>query len=178
MLPTPINLRRRFGRRFKVKYEPAYEAEHGRGARVEDPWLMVLPCRYGHLYPFGGTLLAASVDGHPNVAGVLRRLRCCRIHQDGDFGELTVVFDVADFPKVAKIMKPRRRRVLSEEARQALLQASQATRFQPPRHGVESDLEARPRVPEAQPDPSHVSGVAAAIGRQKKSAATAGRRQR
>ena len=153
MIPTPINLRRRFGRRFRVRYEPAYEAEYGRGARLEDPCLMIIPCRYGHVYPFGGTNLAASVDGHPNVAGVLRRLPCCRVHQDGDFGELTVVFDVGDFPKVAAILKPRRRRVLSQEARQALLRASQATRFQPGRHGVESDLEARPCVPEPRVDP-------------------------
>jgi hypothetical protein len=76
MIPTLVNLRRRFSRRFRVRYEPAYEAEYGRGARVEDPSLMVIPCKYGHLYPFGGATLAASADGHPNVAGVLRRGRC------------------------------------------------------------------------------------------------------
>jgi hypothetical protein len=41
-------------------------------------------------------------------------LRCCRVHQDGDFGELTVVFNVADLPKLARIMRPRRRRQISE----------------------------------------------------------------
>jgi len=151
--PKCINLRQRFGHRYKVVYEESYVAQYGAKARVEAPWLMIVLCQHGHLYPFGGTLLAASVDGHPNVAGVLRRLPCCRVHQDGDFGELTVVFDVVDFPKVAEIMKPRRRRVLSDEARQALVQANQATRFQPRRHGVQSDLEARPCVPEPRVDP-------------------------
>jgi hypothetical protein len=153
-----INLKQRYGDLYRVTYEESYRGQYGPHARVEDPWLMIIPCKYGHLYPFGGTTLAASVDGHPNVAGMLRRLPCCRVHQDGDFGELTVVFDVVDFPKVAEIMKPRRRRVLSDEARQALVQANQATRFQPRRHGVQSDLEARPCVPEPQVDPKPPHG--------------------
>ena len=39
----------------------------------------------------------------------------CRIHQDGDDGELTVLFDVADFNKIAKVMRPHRKRQWSEE---------------------------------------------------------------
>jgi hypothetical protein len=41
-----------------------------------------------------------------------------RLHQDGDDGA-TIVFDVADFDKVAAVMKPLRRRQLSIEQRQA-----------------------------------------------------------
>ena len=94
-----INLRERFGKRYRVGYEESYQAAHGDQARREDPELMVVRCRYGELFPWGGTELAASVGGHPNVAGMLRRMSCCRIVQDGDFGELTVVFDVVDFPR-------------------------------------------------------------------------------
>lgn len=75
MATTPINLRERFGRWYRVAYEESYQASYGQGAAREDPWLMILLCRYGHLYPFGGNNLAASVDGHPNVAGQLRRPR-------------------------------------------------------------------------------------------------------
>ena len=96
-----INLKAQFGKQYRVTYEESYYAEYGPNARIEDPCLMILLCKYGHIYPHGGATLAASVDGHPNVAGKLRRLRCCRIHQDGDFGELTVLFDVADFARVA-----------------------------------------------------------------------------
>ena len=151
MIPTPINLRRRFGRRFRVRYEPAYEAEYGRGARVEDPRLMIIPCKYGHFYPFGGDTLAASVDGHPNVAGVLRRLPCCRVHQDGDFGELTVVFDVSHFPKIAKIMRPRRRRrlKLSREQRQEIGQRLRQAREGRSQTMPQSDPTGREAVPAA-----------------------------
>ncbi len=124
-----VNLKDRFGRRFKVEYEESYYDERTKHT-LEDPWLMIVPCRYGHIFPHGGSLLAASVDGHPNVAGVLRRLRCCQVHQDGDFGELTVVFDVADFDKVAAIMKPRRRRQVSEEERERLRLMSAKFGFQ------------------------------------------------
>ena len=34
MSASCINLRERFGRRYKVTYEPSYFAEHGAGARV------------------------------------------------------------------------------------------------------------------------------------------------
>jgi len=115
-----INLQKRFGRRYRVAYEESYYAEFGSRITREVPELMILLCRYGHIYPAGGTMLAASVDGHPNVAGRLRRLKCCRPHQDGDFGELTVLFDVADFAEIAKIMRPRRRRQISEAERSRL----------------------------------------------------------
>jgi hypothetical protein len=116
-----INLREQFGRRFRVEYEESFSAEHGQGGRTQEPWLMVILCRYGHIYPHGGNLLAASIDGHPNVAGILRRLPCCHVIQDGDFGELTVVFDAADFSKIAKIIRPRRRRQVTEAQRVELL---------------------------------------------------------
>jgi Fe2+ transport system protein FeoA len=124
---------------------------------------MIVPGRYGHIFPHGGSLLAASVDGHPNVAGVLRRLPCCRIHQDGDFGELTVVFDVADFAKVARIIRPRRRRQVSPEQRERLRgmgfpKGAQAR--------VDVEPTARPCVPEVQADLGAVAGQTAPFSSQ------------
>ena len=109
MFPACIQLSERFGKRYRVQYEESYTADRGHGARAEDPHLLIVPCRYGHVFPWKDDWLAASIDGHPNVAGVVRRLSCCRIVQDGDFGELTIVFHVKDFAKVARIMRPRRK---------------------------------------------------------------------
>ena len=67
----------------------------------------------------GGDLLAGSVDGHPKMAKRLRRLTCCRVHQDADDG-LTVLFHVDDFDRVARIMRPRLRRQPSEAELQRL----------------------------------------------------------
>jgi len=115
MITPCISLKDQFGRRYRIAYEASYLAEYGPGARTEDPWLMIIPCKYGVVLPWNVDALAASVDGHPNVAAKLRRLKCCHVVQDGDFGELTATFAVADLPKVAKIMRPRRRRKLSPD---------------------------------------------------------------
>ena len=115
-----VNLKERFGKQYRVRYEESYYADHGERARGADTWLMILLCKYGHIFPHGGTTLAASVDGHTNVAGRMKRLSCCRVQQDGDDGELTVLFDVADFPKVAAVMRPRRRRRISQAERDRL----------------------------------------------------------
>jgi hypothetical protein len=122
-----IDLKERFGRRHRVRYEESYRADRGRG-RTRDPWLMILACRYGHILPWGGNLLAASVDGHPNIAGRLRTLSCCTVVQDGDFGELTVTFDVADFQTVARIMRPRCRRQISDKEKAEMVKRLQAAR--------------------------------------------------
>ena len=132
-----IDLKERFGRRHRVRYEESYRAERGRG-RTRDPWLMVLACRYGHILPWGGNLLAASVDGHPNIAGRLRTLSCCTVVQDGDFGELTATFDVADFQTVARVMRPRCRRQLSDQQKAEMvkrLHSSRATSSETPTDG-------------------------------------------
>ncbi len=113
-----INLKKTFGDRFKVDYEEAYSAQYGTNARIEDPHLMIIPCKYGHLYPDGPQTLAASVDGHSRIAAQIKELKCCRVHQDGDKGELTVLFDVTDFDKVADIMQPRQKRRWTEEQKQ------------------------------------------------------------
>ena len=110
-----INLKTQFGDRFKVGYEESYHADRGDGARAEDPALLEIRCQYGAIYPWEGSTLAASVDGHPVVAERIRKLNCCRIHQDGDSGELTALFGLANFDQVAEIMHPRRRRRLAGE---------------------------------------------------------------
>ncbi len=149
MDPHCINLKERYGRRYRVVPEESYQGEYGDGARTPDPWLLTIPCRFGHVFPHGSDLLAASVDGHPKLANRLRKLKCCEVHQDGNFGELTVLFDVADFAKVARIMRPRRRRQISETERQRL-RAMGLTKGQEPRLDVE--YTARRRDPAAQDD--------------------------
>jgi len=127
-----LNLRRRLGDRYHIRYEESYFGQHGRGARIEDPWYMILLCRYGHIYPYGQHVLAVSVDGHSNVVGQIRRLKCCQVTQQGDAGELTALFDVADFDQVAGIMQPRKRAQpqLSPEQREAKRQAMERVNAQ------------------------------------------------
>jgi hypothetical protein len=123
-----INLKKRFGRRYRVTYEESYHAEYGPNARVEDPWLMIIPCQYGEICPWGDDNLAACTKTAGRIAKRLKALPYCRVVQDGDDGANTV-FPVDHFDEVASIMLPRRRRRLSPEARQRLAEAGAKTQF-------------------------------------------------
>jgi len=113
-----INLRKQFGKRFRVSKDPACDAEH---MRSPEPELMVMRCRTGaEIYPHGGTTLAVDLDGHRGLRKRLERLACCRPYQQGD-GFACFHFDVADFKAVARIVKPYRRRQLSPEQRARLI---------------------------------------------------------
>ena len=121
-----IHLRDRFGDRYKVACEASYYAQYGANARGEDPWLQIIPCRYGHIFPHGGATLAVSVDGHPQIASRIALLRCCHVAQDGDRGELTANFHVDDFDAVAEIVRPRRKRQISVQERIRLAEMGRA----------------------------------------------------
>jgi hypothetical protein len=116
MTSNCVDVRALFGRTYKIVRDPAYTAEYGPRARVADPWLDLIDCRYGAIGPWGGCRLLASTHGAGRVAAALLRLPRCEIMHDGDDGA-TVVFDLADFQAVAEIIKPRRKRRMSSESR-------------------------------------------------------------
>ena len=135
--PTCINLRETFGDRFRVRFEESYYAQYGRHARVDDPWLQLIPCDFGHISPWGGSKLAACTTGRGAIAKRLVKLACTTVVQDGVDG-VNVTFDMVDFDQVAAVMRPKRVRHLSPEAKARLAQAGAATRF---KHGIRSDSE-------------------------------------
>lgn len=110
-----INLQEQLGDRYKIAFDPAYDPAHRRKDAL-DPWSMVIPCRRGTIYPFGGDLLAVEIDGRPRTAKRLEQLEGVTLYQDGD-REKTFVFHVGLFPEVARIVQPRRKRRLSAEQR-------------------------------------------------------------
>ena len=114
-----IDLLERFGEKFKIVKDESYHAEYGPNAWTHDPWYLQIRCRLGHIFPHGGSTLAVSLDGHPKIAKRLAALDCCQVYQHAEDG-MTLLFDVADFKTVAKIVKPHRRAQLSE-ARKAEL---------------------------------------------------------
>jgi len=113
-----IDLQKRFGKRYRIEYEESYRAERGKSARAAAPWLAIIPCKRGHIFPWGGDKLAASTNNSGPTARKLKALAFVTVVQDGDDG-ITVTFPVERFPEVAKLMKPRRRRRLSPEAGRA-----------------------------------------------------------
>jgi hypothetical protein len=113
-MPSCINLHELCGDRFRIEYDPAYEADLGRGVRRHDPWLMLLPCRggRGEIGPWSDTELAAYLN-KPKLVHTLVKLGG-RLFNRGD-ADATVVFPVELFDAVAQIMRPRVKRYLSPE---------------------------------------------------------------
>ncbi len=141
-----INLKERFGDRFKVTYEESYYAQYGPNAQIEDPWLMIIPCQNGHIYPHGGETLAASTDRCGSVAKRLAGLDCVTVVQDGSDGT-TAAFDVSNLDRIAQIMIPRKgRRRLSPEHRARLLEVGRKHRFPAGSRTPNNALESHPRV--------------------------------
>ena len=125
---TCINLKERFGDRCRIEYEESYYAERGDHGRLEDPWLMLIPCQHGHICPWGGEILAACTDKRGPVAKKLVELPVTEMWQDGDDG-VNVKFHVDHFDQVEEIIKPKRRRRLSPEQRERLIEAGWNHRF-------------------------------------------------
>ena len=128
-----INLKEAYGDRYRVEYEASYHAEYGPSARNEDPWLMIITGKNGHIFPWGGDVLAATTSTpkrRGNNANLLVELHCCQTKQDGDDG-VTVVFHRENFDDVAEVIKPRRRRRLNPAQREAAIRRLAKYRFRP-----------------------------------------------
>jgi len=124
-----IHIRKCFGRRYKIVYDECYEAEYGKCARKSDPWHQVLLCQRGHISPWGDDELGACTDKNGATANKLRKLPFVRVVQDGDDG-VNVVFAIEHFAEVAKLLKPRRRRQLTDEQRREAAERLRKHRYQ------------------------------------------------
>ncbi len=148
-----IDLKDRFGDRYKVEYEESYYADRGEGARAEGPWLMIIPCRHGHVYPHGGDLLGVSTNGKGPITRKIGELACTTVVQDSDEG-VNATFHVNHFAQVAEVMKPHRRRQWTDEQREAQRQhaADHLAAYQFP-----TRVSGPPEDPERDPTGSRVS---------------------
>jgi hypothetical protein len=119
--PTCPNLKQLFGKRYRVSYEESYYAERGTMlARTPDPWLMIIRGRLGHVFPHGRNLLAVATDKRGStVTKLLAEVPDLTIVQNGSDG-VNATFPIECFPAVARIVKLRKRRILTPEQLKAL----------------------------------------------------------
>jgi hypothetical protein len=85
-----VNLLERYGDRFKITWDPAYDPK-GVPKRCLDPWYMQLKGRSEgvYVYPKGGDILCIECDYRPGLLKKLLATGLCSRHQDGD-GEHTL----------------------------------------------------------------------------------------
>lgn len=161
-----INLAEKFGRRFRVEHEESYFAESPEFRAAEEVSLQIIPCRRGHIYPWTGSILAAY-KAAGSTARKLAKLSFVTVYVDASDGT-TLLFDVAHFEEVAKLMHPRKCRRLSPEQRARLSTMGAKYRF---KHGVQTRPEPRVCVPKGPaglgpvPDAAGVSEAFPANGR-------------
>lgn len=136
-----INLKERFGKRFRIRTED--------GQRTTAPWLYLIPCRNGEIGPFGGELLQACTNRRGNLPRLLTDAGCT-ITQDGDDG-VNATFHVRDFAKVARVMRPRRRRQMTEEQKRVARERLAGYAFQPARESERIFLGTHGTPPDDQP---------------------------
>lgn len=120
----PIDLKSLCGQTYRIQHDPA--SIHEPGGR-KDPWLYVIPCRRGHIYPHSASKLALWWESTARMDFRYPFLTLC---QDGD-EEKTYLFNPEDLPKAAGLAGARRRRRLSRMQREAAtlrLQPFQKTR--------------------------------------------------
>jgi hypothetical protein len=148
---TCIDLRQRYGSRYRVTCEPSCERVHHNDQC--DPWYATILCEYGYIYPHGGKQLGASTNRRgPTARRLVALPRVCLV-QDGD-DSVNVVFDASDFDRVAAIMKPRRKRVLTPEQKAERVARLSKYQFSA---ASQSGSEARLRHSSQAPDPSHLT---------------------
>jgi hypothetical protein len=111
-----VNLRQRFGRRYRIRWEGDGVTRY-QWPEDERQWLMELRCKRGVISPWGGELLQAWTD-KPRIGAQLRRLSCV-IRACGD-EEVVIRFHVDDLEQVLAVLKPYRRRQLSEAQKEQL----------------------------------------------------------
>jgi hypothetical protein len=130
---NPINLKELAGNTYKLSHDPAAKQEPG---GRKDPWLCIIPCRKGHIYPHSDKLLALWWESTTRLD-----LRCpaLELYQDGD-DEKTYLFRPEDFDRVAKMVGAKKRkqgRNLSESERQKAIERLRPHQFLQKSHSTQ-----------------------------------------
>jgi hypothetical protein len=106
-----MNLKARYGDKYRISREE--------GADRHDPAGFVIPCKRGHIYVHGPELLGVATNGRGPIVKQLSALPGIRITQDGADG-VNAVFSPEQFAAVAAIVRPKRKRKLSERQKAVL----------------------------------------------------------
>jgi hypothetical protein len=123
-----VNLRALFGKQYHISHDESYDAERSEFRSKEEASLQIIPCRHGHIFPWGGDLLAVSTNVRGHIARQIALLPDVEIVQDGSDG-ITATFPIRRFNEVAEVVIPKQRRKLSTEHRAKLVAAGAGFRF-------------------------------------------------
>lgn len=123
MSGAPANLKEQFGERFVVRDDGSDDSN-----RAERVWCMEIPGKFGTIYPCGLNGDLAVWTGSQRIAVRLRALGLKPLQGGPDAEECSFRFPTRQLETVAGIIQAKRRRRLSPEARQQLIERLKAGR--------------------------------------------------
>ncbi len=121
---NPIGLKDQYGDRYRIGHDEVAEGKEA----GSDPWLYIVPGKYGHVYPHSDQLLAVQLCDTPKMRGRLGRVAGLIHHQIGNV-EAVYLFAPDRFDQVAETIKLHRRRGVSDKQFEALTERGRGTRF-------------------------------------------------
>jgi hypothetical protein len=119
-----IDLKRSFGHEYRITTDPSAEMDPRRSERA---WYYRIPARYGWIGVAGPETLLAYCSA-PRVIPRLLEIPGIVVRQRGD-SEVAAAFGVSQLDDVARVLKAKRRRRMSPEARELATARLAASRF-------------------------------------------------
>jgi len=120
-----IDLRTIAGNRYRLAHDHKPDVR-----ATDDPWLLTIPAQFGHFYPHSAELIGFATNSRGPMARKLAALSFVTITQEGSDG-YNLTFPAERFAEVALIARPKRRRQLTPEQRQAAIDRLADFRFSP-----------------------------------------------
>lgn len=109
-------------------YKFVHELTRKPATAKTDPWDLLMLCETGNICCYGGEELMVSTHHQRTTTAILAAAPTAIVTQDGDDGQ-NIKFHVSDFPAVASVVKPLRKRKLNAEAATKFVAVGTATRF-------------------------------------------------
>jgi hypothetical protein len=115
-----IDLKRRFGKKYRIFMDEAWKAEDSQSNpdKVKDkPWYYEIRGKYGVIYLYGANKLAVRITGNRIKSRIKTEYRnILSLYLEAE-DESIFLFNPENFEIVAKLIKARRKRQISEKER-------------------------------------------------------------
>lgn len=120
------SLKELYGNRYKLTFDPAALVDRG---LQQDPDYQEIACRYGRIYRFSNEFLAFYCHSGKLTQRIKRECPGLYVRCISSMGEGVFLFRSSEMEKYEPWFMPRKKRVLSAEAKQRLSEQTMSHRF-------------------------------------------------
>ncbi len=128
-----VDLKKQYGKKYRIFMDEAWDAEdsHSNPDKVKDkPWYYEIRGKYGTVYLYGTNKLAVRITGNR----IKNRIKAeyadiLSLYLEAE-DESIFLFSPDNFEIVAKLIKAKRKRQITEEQRKLIIERTKEYRFQ------------------------------------------------